>query len=327
MLTPTAKVFLPVSGAALLLGAIFKILSGDVLGGALYLTVAVVAAVLGVALTSVRENEVAPVVPADAGGPTVRPVLVAPVPGGGPWAAVAAAASGLVLLGLIEDSRFAWAGILIGLVAAVGWISRASAESTGRAVDLMPIGLPVLGLAFIASVMYFVSRVLLAVPEAASTAIALGVAVVIMVVASYAAVRPRVGGYTLATILALGAVVMVGGGIYAAAVGEREIEVHGEEHGGEAGLVQLKAENTAFAQKEITLAANQEVEVRLDNNDRGVQHNFALYGADPAKPLFRGQLVSGVATVTYRFMAPGPGEYKFQCDVHPSQMSGTVKVA
>ncbi len=326
MLTPTSKVFLPVAGVALFLGAVYKILTGDLLGGVLYLMVGAVAAVLGVMLSTVRENEVAPAIAADAGPPSVRPVAVAPLPSGGAWPLVAAVAVGLVALGLIESSIWAWAGVLVAMVAGAGWIGRASSESTGRPVSLLPIGLPVLGLAFIASVMFFLSRILLAVPEAASTAIALGVAVVIMIVASLAAVRPRLSGGSMAALLALGAVVMVGGGIVAAAQGEREIEKHSEEHAGEAGLVQIRAENTAFAQEEITLTADAEVELRLDNNDRGIQHNIAIFGADPSRPLFRGELVNGVGTVTYRFHAPPAGEYRFQCDVHPAQMKGTVKV-
>ena len=39
-----------------------------------------------------------------------------------------------------------------------------------------------------------------------------------------------------------------------------------------------------------------------------------------------GGLVTGVATVTYTFHSPPAGEYRFQCDVHPAQMKGTVKV-
>ena len=326
MLTPTSKVFLPVAGLALFVGAVYKILTGDLLGGVLYLMVGSVAAVLGVMLSTVRENEVAPVLAADAGPPMVRPVVAAPVPSGGAWPLVAAVAAGLFVLGLVEDSIFAWAGVLVAIVAGVGWISRAASESTGRAISLLPIGLPVLGLAFIASVMYFFSRILLAVSETASWVIALGVAVVIMMVAGFAAVRPRVSGRSMAAALALGAVVMVGGGIVAAAQGEREIEKHSEEHAGEAGLVQMRAENTAFAQQEITLTADAEVEIRFDNNDRGIQHNIAIFGADPSRPVFRGELVNGVGTVTYRFHAPPAGEYRFQCDVHPAQMKGTVKV-
>jgi len=327
VLTPTSKVFLPVAGVALFLGAVYKIITGDVQGGALYLMVGAVAAVLGVMLSTVRENEVSPVVTADAPAPAMRPVAVAPVPGGGAWPLVAAASVGLIVLGLIESSLFATAGVLVGIAAVTGWLSRASAESTGRAVDLLPIGLPVLGLAFIASVMYFLSRILLAVPEQASTGIALAVAVLILGGASFAALRPKVSGRSMAAALALGAVVMVGGGVVAAAQGEREIEEHAEEHAGEAGLVQIRAENTAFAQQEITLKADEEVEIRFDNNDRAVQHNFAIYAADPTEPVFRGALINGVGTVTYKFHAPPAGEYKFQCDVHPAQMKGTVKVA
>ena len=145
--------------------------------------------------------------------------------------------------------------------------------------------------------------------------------------ASIAALRPRISGRSLAATLAFGSLLMVGGGVAAAAIGEREIEVHHEEHAGEGALVSVKAENTAFVSDTITLAAGAEVEIRFDNNDRQVQHNISIVGQDPTKPVFRGQLVTGVATATYKFRSPAAGEYKFQCDVHPTQMKGTVKVA
>lgn len=325
MLTPTSKVFLPVGGVALFLGAVYKILTGDVLGGSLYLMVGVVAFLLGVVLSTVRENELVAAVPANV-APVVRAVAVAPVPGGGAWPMVAAAAGGLIVLGLIESSLFAAAGVLVALAAGVGWLSRASAESTGRTVSLLPIGLPVLGLGFIASVMFCLSRILLAVPEEASTGIALAVAVLIMVGASFAALRENVSGRTMAAALVLGAVVMVGGGVAAAAVGERQIGEHAGEKAGGEGQVQVKAQSIAFVEKEIDLKANADVEIRFTNNDQATQHNISVYAADPSKALFRGELVTGPATVTYKFRAPGPGEYKFQCDVHPT-MKGVVKVA
>ena len=83
MFTPTSKVFLPIAGGALLLAAVYKILTGDLLGGVLYLMAGTVSFLLGIMLSSVRENEYAPVVPADAPPPTVRPVLTAPLPGAG----------------------------------------------------------------------------------------------------------------------------------------------------------------------------------------------------------------------------------------------------
>jgi plastocyanin len=327
MFTPTSKLFLPVAAVALFLGAAYKILTGDLLGSVLFLMVGVVAFLLGIMLSTVRENEYAPAVPSNAPPPTVRAVAVAPLPGGGGWPVVGGVALALVMLGLIEHPLFTWAGVLLGLVAGAGWLARAASESTGRPISLLPIGLPVLGLTTIASVMFCLSRILLTVPEQASTAIALAVAVLIMGGASLAALRPSISGRSLAALLAVGSLLMVGGGVAAAARGERKVETHAEKvAGSEAGLVQVKAEGVTFKTDTITLKANADVEIRFDNNDRDVQHNIDILGQDPAKPVFRGQLVSGVATATYKFHAPGPGEYKFQCDVHPAQMKGTVKV-
>lgn len=325
MFTQTSRLFLPVAGGAAFLAATYHVLTLDVMGGVLYLMVSAVAFLLGVMLSTVRENEYAPVVAGNA-PPVVRPVVVRPVPGGGGWPIAAGLSVGLVMIGLIEHSIFTWAGVLLAMSAAAGWLARAASESTGRAISLLPIGLPVLGLATIASVMYFMSRVLLAVSETASWVIALLVGVVILGCASIAAVRPNISGRTLAAVLAIGSVVMVGGGIFAAAVGERHIEVHSEEHAGEAGSVQLGARDVAFDHDTITLAADSEVEIRFDNNDRDVQHNITIIGPDPTRPIFRGQIVTGVATATYTFHAPPAGEYTFQCDVHPAQMKGTVKV-
>lgn len=326
MFTQTSKLFLPVAGVALFLSAVYKIFSGDVMGSVLYLLVGVVAFLLGVILSSVRENEYAPAVAPNAPPPGVRAVAVAPVPGGGGWPVLAGVAFALIMLGLVEHPLFTWAGVLVGCVGGAGWLARSSSESTGRAISLLPIGLPVLGLTTIASVMYFLSRILLAVTETASWVIALLVGVVILGVASIAAVRPNISGRALAASLALGSVFMVGGGIAAAAIGERHIEVHSEEHAGDAGLVQVKAEGVAFKTEQFTLAHDTEVEIRFDNNDRDIQHNISIFGQDPSKPVFRGQLVTGVATATYKFHAPAAGEYRFQCDVHPAQMKGTVRV-
>lgn len=327
MFTPTSKVFLPVAGIALFLAAVYKVITGDLLGGVLYLMVGTLAFLLGVMLSTVRENEMAPAVAPDAPPPDVRPVVTAPLPGGGGWPVGGAIALGLVMLGLVLHPLFTWGGLLVGLGAAAGWMARAASEATGRQISLLPLGLPVLGLAAIASVMFFLSRILLAVTETTSWVIALAVAVVILGLASVAAVRPNISGRALAALLALGTVLMIGGGVVAAAIGERHIELHAEEHAGEAALVQIRAENTAFSREEMTLTADTEVEIRFDNNDRDVQHNISILGQDPSRPVFRGQLVTGVATATYTFHAPPPGEYRFQCDVHPTQMKGTVKVA
>jgi len=64
------------------------------------------------------------------------------------------------------------------------------------------------------------------------------------------------------------------------------------------------------------------------NNDANLPHNFALYTDSTAgTTIFKGELISGVNTVTYTFTAPSkPGNYFFRCDVHPEMMTGTFVV-
>ncbi len=323
MLTPTSKVFLPVSGVALLLAVVYKILTGDVLGGILFLMVGVAAFLLGVMLSTVRENEYAPPVPADAPPPGVRAVAVAPVPGGGGWAPVAAVALGLVVLGLIFDPLFTAAGALVGLAAAVGWLARASSESTGRPISLMPIGLPVMGLVTIASVIFFMSRILLAVPKNASTIIAIAVGILILAVASLFSLKPDISSRAIVAALAVGAVVMVGGGVAAAAHGERKAEKPAGEEAGGTPAVKVKAQSVAFVETQITLKADSDVKIAFTNADKGIQHNIEITGSDPSQSIFKGDLVTGPATTTYSFHSPPPGTYSFHCDVHPT-MKGTI---
>jgi plastocyanin len=42
--------------------------------------------------------------------------------------------------------------------------------------------------------------------------------------------------------------------------------------------------------------------------------------------VFRGDVITGPKTTNYSFSAPEAGTYYFHCDVHPTQMKGTVTV-
>jgi plastocyanin len=71
--------------------------------------------------------------------------------------------------------------------------------------------------------------------------------------------------------------------------------------------------------------------IAFDNKDSGIPHNMHIFSADPsadpsAQSLFAGDLVTGPATVDYQVPAIPPGTYFFHCDVHPTQMKGTLKV-
>jgi plastocyanin len=95
--------------------------------------------------------------------------------------------------------------------------------------------------------------------------------------------------------------------------------------------IKLVAKDTMFDASCLAAPAGQAITVTFDNEDSGIPHNLAIYSADPmvdknARTLFKGDLVTGVTTVTYNVPAMTAGTYHFHCDVHPEQMQGTFVV-
>jgi plastocyanin len=96
-----------------------------------------------------------------------------------------------------------------------------------------------------------------------------------------------------------------------------------EEGFGGGGGARIVAEGVAFDTDELMLPAGSQASLTLDNRDEAVQHNVAIYTEEGGEPIFEGELITGPAEQAYTFTIPEPGEYYFQCDVHP-QMNGTV---
>jgi plastocyanin len=90
--------------------------------------------------------------------------------------------------------------------------------------------------------------------------------------------------------------------------------------------VTVAAQGLQFDTKEIDLSAGQPSTITFENKDAGIQHDIAIF-TDPSQStvLFRGALVTGVATTTYHVPALDAGTYYFHCDVHPT-MNGSVVV-
>ncbi|HEX6596604.1 MAG TPA: cupredoxin domain-containing protein [Acidimicrobiales bacterium] len=321
MITEPAKVFLPLTGLGLAAAVFYAMTTGDHAGAALFLGLATVAFSGGIIITTQRDNELAPVVAADAAPPARRPIGAVRLPGGPGWPAMAAAGVGFGVVALVTSPLFGIASVTLLIVAAAGWLASVSVDRTGRAPDLMPFGIPIVGLFAIGALMFLLSRVLLAVPEQASTAIALLVAVLIMGAASFVAVKPQVSGRTLLNVLLVAGVVMTGGGVVAAIAGEREIEEHHAGH----EAVEIEADNIQFNVAELHFAPDSEAILEFKNNEP-VPHNVAIY----ANPEFSGLAIFQGAVITadsieYRFRAPAPGTYYFRCDIHPL-MQGKVTV-
>jgi plastocyanin len=95
---------------------------------------------------------------------------------------------------------------------------------------------------------------------------------------------------------------------------------------GDSGAVVLVVQNVAFDTDEISLTADEESEVTLNNEDAAA-HNFSIYEDDSAEAdLFTGAEVGPGASTSYSVPALEKGEYFFRCDLHPSSMTGTVVV-
>ena len=324
MLTQSSKVFLPISGLALVLAFAYGTTSGNRDGVLLFLGLMVVAAFAGVVVNTHRENLVGQPVPADAGPPELRDVVPLRPVRGGLWPVLGALGLTLLLLGFVGGPPFAVAGVVVGAAAIVGWMTGISGDHTGRELNLLPLALPIVGLFAIFSLMFFMSRVLLAVPEKAATTIALLVAVVILAAGALVTLRPRMSSGSLVGLLAVSGVLMAGGGLVGAAAGQRELP-HAE--GPHAATVDVVAKGNQFTKKTIELRAEHPPEIVFDNQDPNVLHNVAIFSdAEFTRRVFTGDVFAGPETMRYRFRALPAGTYHFRCDMHPTNMVGEVHV-
>lgn len=210
-----------------------------------------------------------------------------------------------------------------------------------RSRVVLGAGIPFAALAFLALLILAFSRILLAVPEELAPWIALLFATNILIGCALAAMIPGTRGFTFLISVLVATIVI--GGIAGLVIGERPVHslVAEEEAAGEvappamggggkkpAGApVSISAEGLAFGTSELSLKADTPSLIAFDNRDQGIPHNVAIYTAQGGEALFQGEIVTGPTKVEYDVPPLDPGEYSFQCDVHPTTMSGSVTVA
>jgi plastocyanin len=205
------------------------------------------------------------------------------------------------------------------------------------------IGIPVAAFAFLAALILAFSRILLAVDPDWAPVVAMLFAATILAGCTLAATVQGTRGF--AFLIGILVLTIVGGGIFGAFLGEYPVHGRGEEAaGGEPAPGQappppegpaeqppgpgeplvVVAQGLAFDTPEISLPPDTEVTIVLENRDP-VPHNLSIYTEPGGDTIFQEAPQPGPTTVEYTFTSPPPGQYYFQCDVHP-QMSGTVSV-
>jgi plastocyanin len=223
----------------------------------------------------------------------------------------------------------------------------------GRRI-LYGIGIPVAAALFIAAMLWAMSRVLLAVDPAVAPLVALLFAANILVASALAVILRGRRAFVMITAVILGT--FAAGGIGGAVAGEWPVPSHvagGHTPGGEetepppptesptgeptepptgeptgpppeGETVEITAQATAFDTSELSLPADKPSTIVFDNQDP-LPHNVAIYTAEGGEQLFAGQIITAT-TAEYPVPPLQPGSYYFQCDVHPTEMNGTVAV-
>lgn len=80
--------------------------------------------------------------------------------------------------------------------------------------------------------------------------------------------------------------------------------------------------STAFDANAFTVPAGAPFQIRFKNAEAGVPHNVEVKDGSGGS-IMRGEIISGVAEVTYDVPALEAGAYPFICSVHPN-MTGTI---
>ena len=88
--------------------------------------------------------------------------------------------------------------------------------------------------------------------------------------------------------------------------------------------VAISALNIAFEQATVSAPAATDFVIHFDNKDAGTPHNVFIKDGSGME-MFKGDTVTGPASVDYQVKALAAGTYTFVCSIHPN-MTGTLTV-
>ena len=195
---------------------------------------------------------------------------------------------------------------------------------------LVPLALPVGVLLAVAAVIFLFSQILLVVPEAVATPIALLAALGILGGCSLVALSPSINRQMISALVGLPLIVLVLAG---GAAGYHRLSAiassSGQAEAVSTSLTEVANDDT-YTKTSFVVPAGQQVTIRFQNQSQDL-HNWHVLDVkddsgkdivDPPPP----QFVTPGTTATASFTISQPGTYHYQCDVHPTTMTGTLTV-
>lgn len=191
---------------------------------------------------------------------------------------------------------------------------------------IYPLAVPaVAGLALFLIILA-VSQILLAMGGENATPIALLIAVIVLFGCAFLASAPKVTRSQAMLSVAVPAVVLAIAGIGARAY---RVNHHEAKGGQEASIPPQITTDDKFSVTSYTVPANTPIDIQVTNQG-SAQHNMHILGVKDAvtgkEPVTDPQLVAPGTTADLKFTIADPGTYKFQCDVHPTEMIGQITV-
>lgn len=192
---------------------------------------------------------------------------------------------------------------------------------------ILPFVIPIGAMVFIAALVFLFSRVLLAAPRQVAVAVALMLAINIVVVCALLAIPPR--GLRVNSLLVIGvALAPLALGVVSTGVVEESVEKGHDATAPRPFRAAVSANNIAFNTNELSIPAG--VRALLEfNNQEVVPHNVGIFkGSDATgEKIFTGDVITGPREIVYAILPLAPGAYFFRCDIHPTTMTGSIKVA
>jgi plastocyanin len=195
----------------------------------------------------------------------------------------------------------------------------------------VPFFLPVGVFLIVGTVILLISQILLVVPEQIATPIALGLAVLILVAGSAAANSPKLSKGKIITLIALPAVILVVAGVTAG--GYRfhtaQVEAAAEAQRAATATTTTPTEITTdnlFSRVTLNVPVGQPVTLTLQNKGLNIHNWHVLAVRDPNGNDIATQLTQPGQQSTVSFVITTAGVYKYQCDVHPTEMTGQLTV-